>query len=223
MNMLNKVRKFPLVLLFFMAARRVQRVFSVVFWTACTKMLLRLLGCRYGRGLTVDGRVWIRVREKGAIRLGNQVTINSRFGSNLVGLNTPTVLECLEGGRIEIGDGSGLSGAVLSSRSQVRIGECVKIGGNVRIFDHDFHSLNSDTRRDGMLDSCDVRTASVMIGNDVFIGTNAMVLKGVRIGDQAIVAAGSVVTRAIPSNEIWGGNPAKLIRKIELEQNNDRG
>ena len=59
------------------------------------------------------------------------------------------------------------------------------------------------------------KTAEVKIGNNVFIGANTIVLKGVTIGDRSIIGAGSVVTKNIPEDEIWGGNPAKFIRKID--------
>ena len=52
------------------------------------------------------------------------------------------------------------------------------------------------------------------VGNNVFIGTNCIVLKGVSIGNNSIVGAGSVVTKNIPANELWAGNPAKFIRKL---------
>lgn len=57
-------------------------------------------------------------------------------------------------------------------------------------------------------------SAPVVIGNNVFIGMDTLVLKGVTIGDRAVVAARSVVTKSIPADEVWGGNPAKFIRKI---------
>jgi acetyltransferase-like isoleucine patch superfamily enzyme len=54
--------------------------------------------------------------------------------------------------------------------------------------------------------------APIHIGRDVIVGVNSVILKGIEIGDGAVVAAGSVVTRSIPTNEIWGGNPARKIR-----------
>ena len=59
-----------------------------------------------------------------------------------------------------------------------------------------------------------MHSVPVIIGNNVFIGMDSLILKGVTIGDYAIVAARSVVTKSIPAGEVWGGNPAKFIRKI---------
>lgn len=56
--------------------------------------------------------------------------------------------------------------------------------------------------------------APVVIEDNVFIGARSIILKGVTIGENSIVGAGSVVTRSIPSNQIWGGNPAKFIRNL---------
>lgn len=58
------------------------------------------------------------------------------------------------------------------------------------------------------------KTAPIVIGDYVFIGARCMILKGVTIGDRSIVAAGSVVTKSIPADELWGGVPAKFIKKL---------
>ncbi|MDZ4200271.1 MAG: acyltransferase, partial [Kiritimatiellia bacterium] len=100
---------------------------------------------------------------------------------------------------------------VLSARNRITIGNHVRLGGNVRIFDHDFHSLDPEKRQGGE-DFTDVQTAPVTIGNDVFIGANALILKGVTLGDRAIIGAGSVVTCRVPAGEIWAGNPARKIQ-----------
>ena len=133
--------------------------------------------------------------------------------SNRVGLMNPVLLETLGEGEIEIGDATGASALVISARSSVRIGCNVKIGGNVRIYDHDFHSLCAETRRLPE-DIMHVKSRPVEISDDVFIGTNAIILKGVSIGSKSIIAAGSVVTKSVPPNQIWGGNPAKFISNI---------
>jgi acetyltransferase-like isoleucine patch superfamily enzyme len=184
---------------------------STLFHTAMTKFKLKALGCPVGKGFKIDGKLWIWAQKKGCIRLGDNVKINSRFGSNLVGLINPAVFQCLDGGTITIGNNSGLSSPVLSSRSSITIGERTLIGGNVRIFDHDYHSLDY-TKRCGKETAGDVKTRPVSIGNNVFIGTNAIILKGVTIGSRAIIGAGSVVSCDVPADEIWAGNPARCVR-----------
>lgn len=183
---------------------------SKLVHTATTKFKLKLLRCSVGRSFKIDGKLWIWAQKKGCVRFGDNVRINSRFGSNLVGITNPVVFQCLGNGIITIGNNCGLSSAVLSSRSSITIGERTLIGGNARIFDHDFHSLDLQYRHSTKGEQ--VKTRPVIIGDDVFIGTNAIILKGVTIGDRAIIGAGSVVSRNIPPDEIWAGNPAQLIK-----------
>jgi acetyltransferase-like isoleucine patch superfamily enzyme len=191
--------------------------------TARTRAALRLLGCRCGPGLCVEGTVIVRAPRAGAIEIGECVLINSRIRANLVGLTQPAVLQCLRHGRIKLGDHSGLSSAVLSSRASITIGRYVMIGGNVRIFDHDWHSLDPVARRAPELDAADIKCAPIMIGDDVFIGANAIILKGVTIGARSIVAAGSVVTlKDIPEDSLVAGNPARIIKSLSYHRESSR-
>ena len=170
-----------------------------------------LQGCRMGRNLRTTGPVRIKARASGSIVIGNDVRLLAGWRSNRVGLSGPVILHTWEGGRIEIGDHTGASATVVSSRSGIRIGEHCNIGGNVRIFDHDFHSLDANIRR-GPRGCADCATKPVYIGDDVFIGTGSIILKGVTIGDRAVIGAGSVVTRDIPPDCIAAGNPAVVLR-----------
>ena len=104
---------------------------------------------------------------------------------------------------------------VLSSQSSITLGRYVQLGGHVRIFDHDFHSLNYSFRRDGATDVLNCRTKPVTIGDDVFVGTNSIILKGVRIGDRSVIGAGSVLSSDVPPDEVWAGNPASFVKKLE--------
>ena len=188
---------------------------SAFFWTLRTKMQLRILGCPYGRGLRVDGHVIIRVARRGAIRIGENVIINSRSGSNLVGRTNPTILHCVGDGHITFGDNSGCSFAVLSSKSSIRIGGNTKIGGNARIYDHDYHALDYLSRRSPVNDIAACKTAPVVIGDDVLVGANAIILKGVTIEERSVVGAGAVVSiKNIPPDSLVVGNPARIIRHL---------
>jgi acetyltransferase-like isoleucine patch superfamily enzyme len=187
-----------------------------IFWSSIRlKAELRLLGCRYGSNLCADGRVVVRVRRSGAITLGENVKINSRFMGNLVGMTNPTVFDCVAGGEISIGDDSGCSSTVFSSQSSIGVGKNVKIGGNVRIFDHDYHPLDHLARRDSVRGPAEIESAPVVIGDDVFIGANAIILKGVHIGNRSVIGAGAVVAlKNIPPDSLVAGNPARVIRSL---------
>lgn len=89
----------------------------------------------------------------------------------------------------------------------ITIGDDCTITSNVHILAHD-----ASTKK--VLGY--TKVGQVNIGNKVFIGANVLVLPGVNIGDNSIIAAGSVVTKSIPQNEVWGGNPAKKICDLSL-------
>jgi acetyltransferase-like isoleucine patch superfamily enzyme len=101
---------------------------------------------------------------------------------------------------------------VISSRCGVTIGKNVCLGANVRIYDHDFHPLAADNRRLSRNEQAGhVRSEPVVLGDDVFVGANTIILKGVTIGERSIVAAGSVVFRGdYPADCIITGNPANV-------------
>lgn len=87
--------------------------------------------------------------------------------------------------------------------------------GGIKIYDTDFHSVNADIRRNHKQDMASKRMAKVTIEHDAFIGAGSIVLKGVTIGAGAVIGAGSVVTKSVPAGEIWAGNPARFIRRLE--------
>jgi acetyltransferase-like isoleucine patch superfamily enzyme len=194
----------------------IRKLFSVIptiYWGVRARILFCLSGIRLGTGVCVAGKIFINNRKKTDIEIGDHVVFQSRFENNFVGLTNPTVLDTLGGGKICIGSYSGFSSVIISSRSSIKIGEHVKIGGNVRIFDHDFHSLHHETRR-GCHDAASIRTKPVIIEDDVFVGTNAIILKGTRLGARTIVATGSVVFGLdVPPDSLVKGNPACIIEK----------
>lgn len=190
----------------------------VLFSSLCLRFKLSCFGCRFGKNLTTDGVTILRIGRRGALSFGDDCHFNSRLKSNLVGRTTPVILDCHGDGRIQFGNHCGCSFVVISSRNEIVIGDHVKIGGNVRIFDHDYHSLNYLDRRDRRNDEQNLQSRPVNIGSDVFIGTNAVILKGVTIGDRAVIGAGAVVTHNVPADEIWAGNPARFVKRLNNDQ-----
>ncbi len=104
-----------------------------------------------------------------------------------------------------------MTGASLCAAERITIGDNVVIGANSSIMDTDFHPLNPQTRKERPQDA---KTAPVVVEDDVFIGMNALILKGVTLGKGCVIGAGSVVTRSIPSMVIAAGNPARVIGVI---------
>ena len=146
----------------------------------------------------------------GRIRIGRGVVINSSFESNPVG-GERTAL-CFKGPNalIEIDDYAGMSNVMIAAYAHVYIGKYVALGAGCKVMDTDFHPLDPDERRRNV----NIPHRPVRIEDDAFIGTNAIILKGVTIGRASVVAAGAVVAKSIPPGEIWGGNPARFIRKL---------
>ena len=105
-----------------------------------------------------------------------------------------------------------MSNCAIVCQNEVVIEDWVKIGGDVSIYDTDFHSTNYIDRRCEV--DYNIATKPVVIKQDSFIGAHSIILKGVTIGERSIVAAGAVVTKSIPDDELWGGCPAKFIRKL---------
>ncbi|MFD2570787.1 acyltransferase [Spirosoma soli] len=147
----------------------------------------------------------------GEIVIGRNFKMNNGMSSTLIGRQQQCFL-IANSGSILIGDNVGLSGTAIHCNKLIKIGNNVRIGGNTVIYDTDFHSLNYKNRILEIEIFQDVNKQSVYIGNNVFIGAHCTILKGVTIGDNSVIGACSVVTKAVPANEIWGGNPAKFIK-----------
>lgn len=99
------------------------------------------------------------------------------------------------------------SGCEFNVSLRVRIGDNCLIAAGTRFIDHD-HGLSVDCP---MKDQPTI-SAAIEVGSDVWIGANCIILKGVHIGDGAVIAAGSVVTKSVPARAIVAGVPARLIR-----------
>lgn len=134
------------------------------------------------------------------IRLGNRVYVDRGF-----------VLRACEGGRIEIGNDFGANGNVrliADCGGEILIGNLVNLGPNVviRAADHAFDRIGLPIREQGHA------AGRIEIGNDVWIAANVVVVRGARIGDHAVIGAGSVVTGDIPAFAVAAGAPARVIR-----------
>ncbi|MEM4724426.1 MAG: acyltransferase [Candidatus Hadarchaeum sp.] len=207
------LRKYEFPLHLVVGFDRVRWWISRLASTLRLKLILRTVGCRYGKGLIADGRVIIRVGRKGAIEIGDNVTFRSRFTGNLAGLTNPVVLQCLGEGRISIGNNCGFSGTVISARSTIRIGNFSLFGVNTRIYDHDFHSTDPAKRRLPQEDQKNIKAAAITIGDDVFVGANAIILKGCTIGDRSTIGAGAVLAKmCVPPDSLVVGNPGKIVQ-----------
>jgi len=102
---------------------------------------------------------------------------------------------------------------VICAANSVTIGKRCLTGANVVILDTDFHPYEPENRRYAKPDWASI-SSPVVIGDDVFIGTRAVIQKGVSIGHGSIVAANSVVTKNVPPMTVVGGNPATVLKQL---------
>tara|TARA_B100002051_G_C16713907_1_gene628239 strand:- start:1213 stop:1815 length:603 start_codon:yes stop_codon:yes gene_type:complete len=175
------------------------------------KLYLKYKNVSYGKNCFFNGFPLIRMTRLGSINIGNNVVINSDVFSNPLGLNHKTVLSIVgEHGQITIGDNSGISGASIVSMKKIEIGKNVNIGVNSCIWDTDFHSNKPLNEKEEL-----VKSSSVKIHDNVFIGANTTILKGVTIGSGAVVAAGSIVVKNVRPKTLVAGNPAEEKKTIQ--------
>jgi acetyltransferase-like isoleucine patch superfamily enzyme len=192
------------------AIQRAGRLLS----TALNKAVLWLNSAHVGLGVRVRGKAFIE--NLGEMHVGDRVIINSGPFNNPVGGSCGTTIIVARGGRLEIGDDCGLSNVEIYCWRSIRLGRRVMLGGGCKVYDSDFHPLDSKARAANDVSS--IRIRPVEIGDDVFVGAFSIILKGVHIGDRAIIGAGSVVTRDVPAGEIWAGNPASCVRSAMGEE-----
>ena len=180
------------------------------FPSSINSLILRARRVRTGNRLITYGTLMIR--GQGIIRIGDHVTINSCRSANPIGGDSKTILFAKQSGRILIGNNTGISNSAIVAQELIEIGDRVLIGAGCKIYDHDFHSLVLGERmRDP---ESGVVSAPVSIRDGAFIGAHTIILKGITVGEQSVVGAGSVVARDIPPGEIWGGNPVRFIKKL---------
>ena len=127
-------------------------------------------------------------------------------------------------GKCTVGDYTLLNGALVMAEELIEIGNYCIISWNVGIADSDFHPIDPVLRhQDAMALSPfaenrpprpPIRTAPVRIKDNVWIGMGAVILKGVTIGENSVVAAGAIVTKNVPPNTIVAGNPAKIVKRL---------
>ena len=156
---------------------------------------------------------FVRNKEPGMIKLGNHVSCYAGCSFS-IGPN----------GQCRVGDFTLLNGALIMAEERIEIGSHCLVSWNVGIADSDFHPLEPAQR---LVDAKalapfykdrpprpKLHTAPVIIANNVWIGMNATILKGVTIGENSVVAAGSVVTKPVPANTVVAGNPAVVVKKF---------
>lgn len=181
------------------------RIARTCWYTNGMRLKAYWWGVPLGLGCAFDGYSIIRRHPLSSIVIAANCKFNSSRASNLIGVNRPCIVSTLaEGAEIRIGSNSGFSGTVIGSALKIHIGENVRCGANTLITDTDWHTDDPRTGPD----------SPVIIEKNVWLGVNVTVLKGVTIGENTLVAAGSIVTKSLPQNVIAAGIPAKVVKRI---------
>tara|TARA_B110000211_G_C14090507_1_gene558751 strand:+ start:2433 stop:2936 length:504 start_codon:yes stop_codon:yes gene_type:complete len=146
---------------------------------------------------------------KAYIQIGSDVVFSNSIYNPTISKKCKLIVS--SNATLVIGNNNGFSGLSLYCSKEIIIGDNLVCGGNVSIWDSDFHQLNSIDRKQN---TGTIHSKKIEIGDDIFIGANSIILKGVKIGNRSIIGAGSVIRKDIGEDELWVGNPAKFIKHL---------
>ena len=150
-----------------------------------------------------------RVNGKCIIKNSGQCTIGDKFSVRCK--TFPVLITVFENAKLVIGDNVFLNfGVDIGCTTQIDIGNNVLIGSFTNIIDNNFHYVDPDTPNIGR---------KITISDNVWIGNHCIILPGVKIGKNSVVAAGSIVTSDVPDNVLVMGVPAKVKRELSIPEN----
>lgn len=215
MSLISLIRKFyrGLRVVYYTAARRYS-------WMV-TNFKFYLNAVKYSTDFISYGVPILDINPRGSFTIGKRFRFNSGKYHAMGGRQQQCYFVAAKGASIEIGDNVGVTSIAIICHKRIKIGDNVKIGINTVIYDTDFHSLDARFRNRYPESIEGVKAREVIIEDGAFIGGHSTILKGVTIGRNSIVGAGSVVFQSIPPEQIWAGNPAKYVKdtyNIELKK-----
>lgn len=179
-----------------------------------TRLIFYINGIKCTKVRTL-GAPFVSISRNGKCYIGTNLYMNSGPRFNPIGGNVLCYIIVAGAGNLQIGNNVSMSNCAIHCSKSIIIEDNVLLGGGVCIYDTDFHSINPGFRKDILLDVINTKKAEIKIEKNVFVGAHSIILKGVTIGENSIIGAGAVVTKNIPSNQIWAGNPIRFIKIIE--------
>lgn len=173
------------------------------------KIACLLNGAKLGKNVSFYGIPILDRRPLSKITIGNNCTFRSDSTTNLANKKKCIIRTYNAKAIIEIGNKVGMNGSVIAAANRITIGNDVLIGFNCYISDTDNHAIDPLLRHTGKAE-----TAPILIEDNVWLGINVVVLKGVTIGKNSVIGANSLVLSNVPENVIAIGNPCRVIKKI---------
>lgn len=205
------------------------------FWARLCLPFVSARDLSVGKNVQLAVSSRFRAGKNAVIHIGDSVNLAGNitvFGKLFVGKNVfiapGTKIWVCENAVFSIGDFSKIMGADIFVRERVEFGRANLIAEDAMIHDNNGHSTNAKKREHWIIDpdwllnlsiynslvENSVASAPVVFKDNVFLGKRCIVLKGVNIGENSVVGAGSIVTKNIPANSLAVGNPAKIVKKL---------
>lgn len=192
----------------------IKKKFLDAFFNFYSKNYFKLFGAHLGKNIQFHGRCILQLKKGCSIHIGDNFHCNSGI-ENAIDTTICSKIVVYKGASLTIGNMSGISNTTIQCKNKILIKNFVNIGAGSLLMDTNFHSTSWIVRKNRN-DGEKATSAPIVINDYVFIGARSIICKGVTIGEKSIIAAGSVVVKNIPAGEIWGGNPAKFIKKVNL-------
>jgi acetyltransferase-like isoleucine patch superfamily enzyme len=177
-----------------------------LYW-ALTRFYLRCRGAKVGKNVKCNGYPFVKVCKGGSLVIEDDVQINSARWANAHIVAGSMNLFVAAGATLRLGRGVGVSGTRIVAMHSIEIGSDTLIGAGCLICDSDMHEIPLGNPKG-------TSTGRITIGKRVFVAANCTLLKGVAIGDGAVIGANSCISKSVSSHALTAGNPAKEIHRF---------
>ena len=192
--------------------RKIKKNFCKIdmnIWNVVNYIVFYMNDVSWKKGLKTRGKIRVS-NDEGIIKIGENACLNSAKWANSVGHGDSIWIQIMKNAQLIIGNNVGMSNVQITCVNRIYIGNNVMIGAGTQIYDTDFHSINPSQRWELNY----AKQGPIIIEDNVFIGADVIILKGVSVGKGSVIGAGSVVTKSIPAGQIWGGNPACFLKNV---------
>lgn len=191
-----------------------KRAFKKRFYIFYNRFKFRVNGVVLGINPKIYNKVYLETRGSTQIMIGDRFICSSDDNYNPLSSNKRASIYVTNNAELIIKNDVGMSSPTIWCASSIKIGNNAHIGANCIIIDTDVHSMDYRHRNFQNEITTDAVSRPIIIEDDVWIGMNCIILKGVTIGAKSVIGAGSIVTKSIPANCTAAGNPCKVLKYI---------